>query len=81
MFTPLPLPPHQYGPYPSNFPCTHFNGTNEGNAGDEDYGNEVLTCGEGGLRWDSWGRLIERVFAYYVRLHPHSTITAQSTPL
>eukprot|EP00850_Spirogloea_muscicola_P009268 SM000051S17628 [mRNA] locus=s51:694600:702026:- [translate_table: standard] len=42
-----------YGP-----PCARFNGTDVPSGANR-------TCGIGGLRWDSWGRLAEKTFAHY----------------
>ena len=52
-----------YGPFRASiFPklsCTAYNGTS--------YGTGVgpsNTCGQGGLRWDAWGRFCQKLFAY-----------------
>ena len=52
-----------YGPFRATaFPklsCTAYNGTS--------YGTGVgpsNTCGQGGLRWDVWGRFCQKLFAY-----------------
>eukprot|EP00850_Spirogloea_muscicola_P015219 SM000115S23898 [mRNA] locus=s115:73582:76630:- [translate_table: standard] len=46
--------------YADNFgpPCAPFNGTDVPSG-------PSRTCGEGGLRWDSWGRLSEKTLSFY----------------
>eukprot|EP00850_Spirogloea_muscicola_P023977 SM000416S15660 [mRNA] locus=s416:5305:8497:+ [translate_table: standard] len=46
--------------YADNFgpPCAPFNGTDVPSG-------PSRTCGEGGLRWDSWGRLSEKTLSLY----------------
>jgi hypothetical protein len=54
-----------YGPTSTTGGCVHFNGTNVGESGADVNNAPTVTCGVGGLRWDSWGRLVEKTFAYY----------------